>query len=87
MNPLQRVRHIFGSFPRRRLPWGREKGDDEWEGKAEMYPKHSFMKKMKKKKRSSKTTDIVSYASKVSVNGVICVFVAHFRSSDTFESL
>ena len=24
--------------------------------------------------------DIVSYALKVSVNGVICVFVAHFRS-------
>ena len=36
---------------------------------------------------SSKTTDIVSYTLKVSVNGVICVFVVHFRSSDTFESL
>ena len=27
------------------------------------------------KKRSTKTIDIVSYALKVSVNGVICVFV------------
>ena len=36
-----------------------------------------------KKKRSSKTIDIVSYALKVSVNGVICVFVAHFRSPGT----
>ena len=35
------------------------------------------------KKRSSKTIDIVSYALKVSVNGVTCVFVAHFRSSGT----
>ena len=40
-----------------------------------------------KQRRSSKTIDIVSYALKVSVNGVICVFVVHFRSSDTFESL
>ena len=39
------------------------------------------------KKRSSKTIDIVSYALKVSVNGVICVFVAHFRSSGTCESV
>ena len=31
--------------------------------------------------------DIVSYALKVSVNGVICVFVAYFRSSGTSESL
>ena len=37
------------------------------------------------KKITSKTTDIVSYASKVSVNGVTCVFVDHFRSSDTFK--
>ena len=29
------------------------------------------------------TIDIVSYALKVSVNGVKCVFVAHFRSSGT----
>ena len=39
------------------------------------------------KKRSPKTIDIVSYPLKVSVNGVMCVFVAHFGSSDTFESL
>ena len=39
------------------------------------------------KKRSSKTVDIVSYALKVSENGVTCVFVVHFRSSDTFKSL
>ena len=42
---------------------------------------------MKEQKRSAKTTDIVSYASKESVNGVTCAFVVHFRSSDTFESL
>ena len=42
---------------------------------------------MKEGRRSAKTIDIASYALKVSVNGVICVFVAHFRSSDTFESL
>ena len=35
------------------------------------------------KKRSSKTIYIVSYALKVSVNCVKCVFVAHFRSSGT----
>ena len=40
---------------------------------------------MKEQKRSSKTIDIVSYASKVSVNSVTCVFVVHFRSSDTFK--
>ena len=39
------------------------------------------------KKGSSKTIDIVSYALKVSENGVTCVFVLHFRSSDTFKSL
>ena len=39
--------------------------------------------KEQKKKRSSKTIDIVSYAFKMSVNGVKCVFVAHFRSSGT----
>ena len=43
-------------------------------------------KKMKEQKKVSKTIDIVSYALKVSVNGVICVFVAHFRSSGTSES-
>ena len=42
---------------------------------------------MKEQKRSSKTIDIVSYALKVSVNGVTCVFVVHFRSSVTFYSL
>ena len=43
---------------------------------------------MKEQKRSSKTIDIVSYALnlKVSENGVTCVFVVHFRSSDTFKS-
>ena len=30
---------------------------------------------------SFKTIDIVSYALKVSENGVTCVFVVHFRSS------
>ena len=39
-----------------------------------------------KGKKSSNTIDIVSYALKVSVNGVMCVFVAHFRSSDTSEN-
>ena len=43
--------------------------------------------KLRSKKRSSKTIDIVSYALKVSVNGVICVFVAHFRSSGTSEKV
>ena len=36
---------------------------------------------------SRKTIDIVSYVLKVRVNGVTCVFVVHFRSSDTFSSL
>ena len=44
-------------------------------------------KKMKEQKSLQKTIDIVSYALKVSVNGVTCVFVAHFRSSGTFDSL
>ena len=34
--------------------------------------------------KSSKTIDIVSYALNMSVNGVKCVSVAHFRSSGTF---
>ena len=34
-------------------------------------------------KKSFKTIDIVSYALEVSVNGVTCVFVVHFRSSET----
>ena len=40
---------------------------------------------MNEQKRSSKTIDIVSYALEVYVNGVTCVFVVHFRSSDTFK--
>ena len=44
-------------------------------------------KKLKEQKRSSKAIDIVSYALKVSVNGVTCVFVVHFSSLDTFECL
>ena len=44
-------------------------------------------KKIKEHKRSSKTIDSVTYALKVSVNGVTCVFVVHFKSSRTFESL
>ena len=35
---------------------------------------------MKEQKGSSKTIDIVSYALKVSVNGVTYVFVVLFRS-------
>ena len=50
-----------------------------WTGKT--------MEQKNKKTKSSKTIDIVSYALKVSVNGVICVFVAHFSSSGTSESL
>ena len=42
---------------------------------------------MKEHKRSSKTIKTVSYALDVTVNGVTCVFVVHFRSSDTFKSL
>ena len=42
------------------------------------------VKKIKHQKRSSKTIDIVSYASEMGVNGVTCVFVVHLRSSDTF---
>ena len=40
--------------------------------------------KMKDQKRCSKTIDVVSYALEVDVNGVTCVFVVHFRSSDRF---
>ena len=43
--------------------------------------------KIKEQTNSSKTIDIVSYALKVSENCVACVFVVHFRSSDTFKSL
>ena len=38
---------------------------------------------MKEQKKAS--IDIVSCASKVRVNSVTCVFVVHFRSSDTFK--
>ena len=41
-------------------------------------------KTKQKKNRSSKTIDIFSYALKVSVNGVICVFSGH---QEQFESL
>ena len=44
-------------------------------------------KKIMNKKKAPKTIDIVSYALKVSVNGVMCVFVVHVRSSGTSESL
>ena len=40
---------------------------------------------MNEQKRSSKTIDIVSYASKVSGNGVTCVFVVQFWSLYTFK--
>ena len=39
---------------------------------------------MKEQKGSSKTIDVVSYTLKVSVNGVICVFVVLFRTSEMF---
>ena len=39
------------------------------------------------KKNYSKTIDIVSYALKVGVNGVTCVFVVHLKSLGTFESV
>ena len=38
------------------------------------------------KNEGAKKKDIVSYGLKVNVNGVISVFVAHFRSSGTLES-
>ena len=47
--------------------------------------KNEGAKKIKIKK-ASKTIDIVSYALKVSINGVKCVFVARFRSLGTLES-
>ena len=42
---------------------------------------------MKEQNKSSKTIDIVNYALDVRVNGVTCVFVVHFRSSDTIKNL
>ena len=44
-----------------------------------------WAKKLRSKKRSSETIDIGSYALEVGVNGVTCVFVVHFRSSDTIK--
>ena len=41
-------------------------------------------KQIEEEKMCSKTIDIVSYALEMSVNGVTCVFVVHFKSSDTF---
>ena len=46
-----------------------------------------WVKKLRSKNSLPKTIDIVSYALKVSVYGVICEFVAYFRSSGTSESL
>ena len=45
------------------------------------------VKKLRSKKRFSKTIYIVSYALKVSENDVTCMFVVHFRSSDKFKSV
>ena len=42
------------------------------------------MGKQERAKKCFKTIDIVSYALEVSINGVTCVFVVHFRSSNTF---
>ena len=39
------------------------------------------------RKKNSKTIDIVSYALKVSVNGVTYAFVVLFRSSDTLKNM
>ena len=39
-----------------------------------------------KMKEQKKPLYIASYALKVCINGVICVFVAHYRSSGTSES-
>ena len=41
-------------------------------------------KKKGAKQKGSRTIDVVSYALEVSLNGVTCMFVVHFRSSDTF---
>ena len=39
------------------------------------------------KKKGLPKPDIVSYALKLNVNSVTCVFVVHFKSSTTYESL
>ena len=68
-------RPVHPSFGRVKRIWtGRNMEDGLWTGKK---------MKEQKKKRCSKTIDIVSYALKVSVNGAKCVFVALFRSSGT----
>ena len=55
-------------------------GKNEY-GRVEIWVDGWWMgKKRRSKKRSSKTIDIVSYALKVSENGVTCVFVVHFVS-------
>ena len=41
---------------------------------------------MSKKMKEQTKIHTVSYALKVSVNDVKCLFVAHFRSSGTFKS-
>ena len=46
--------------------------------------KYGWTGKKMKEQNKSKTIDIVSFTSK-SANGVTCVFVVHFRSSDTFK--
>ena len=47
-----------------------------------------YVKRIKEQtEKSSETINIVSYALEVIVNGVICVFVVHFKSSDTVYSL
>ena len=46
-----------------------------------------WVKKRRSKKRSLKNVVIVSYALKVSESGVTYVFVVHFISSNTFNSL
>ena len=61
-----------------------------WTGKKRIWTGRNMggrVKNVGANKTSSKTIEIVSYALKVSVYGVTCVFLAHFRSSDSFESL
>ena len=43
-----------------------------------------WVKNLRSIKNVSENLDIVSYALEVSVNGVTCVCVVHFISSDTF---
>ena len=46
--------------------------------------KYGWMGK-KMKEQSLKIIHIVSYALEISVNGVTCVLVVHFRSKNTFQ--